>query len=77
MHFGFLDHQIGFKVGMHNTGFFADIQYADTLQINWLIINTDTYTCIFFPHTYLQRSSSCFCSGIYIQYYYAYFYCVI
>ncbi len=32
--------------------FFADIQYADTLQLFWPIIDTDTDICVyFFPHT--------------------------
>ncbi len=53
---------------------FAIVKYADILQLIRPIIDADTYICILFPHTLLQRSSSLFCSGIYIQYYDVYSY---
>ncbi len=38
------------RVGMHDIGFFADIQYADILQLIWLIIDTYImYMYIFSP----------------------------
>ncbi len=33
---------------MHDIGFFADIQYADILQLNWQIIDTDTDRYVYF-----------------------------
>ncbi len=35
-------------VGMHNIGFFADIRYADVLQLIWPIIDTDTNMYVYF-----------------------------
>ncbi len=43
---------------MYNIGVFANILYADTLELIWQIIDTN------FPHL-IQRSSSLFCSGSY------------
>ncbi len=57
---------------MQDTEFFANIRYANILQLMWLIIDTNMYV-YFFPHTKMQRSSSLLCGGIYIQYYYAYY----
>ncbi len=34
----------GHKPGMRDTGFFANIQYVDILQLIWPIINTNTNT---------------------------------
>ncbi len=33
---------------MHDTGFFADIWYADILQLTWLIFDTDIDIFVFF-----------------------------
>ncbi len=36
---------------MHDTGFYADIRFADSLQLIWPIIDTDTDTYVYFsPH---------------------------
>ncbi len=45
-------------LGMHDIGFFANIQY-DTLQLIWPEIDADTVMYVyFFPHNLLQRSSN-------------------
>ncbi len=50
-------------VGMHNFGFFVNIRYADVLNLIWPITDTGTDIYVYiFPHTWLQRSSSLFCS---------------
>ncbi len=58
-------------LGMQDIGFFAVIRYADHLQLILSIIDSDADIYVyFFPRTYLQKSSSLFCRGIYIQYCY-------
>ncbi len=59
------------QVQMHDTGSFVDIQYADISHLIWPITDTDIYMYIF-PHNSMQRLSSLLCSGVYIQYCYAY-----
>ncbi len=36
------------KLGMHDIGYFADIRYADILQLIWPTIDTDTDIYVYF-----------------------------
>lgn len=43
----------GIILGMHDIGFFPDIQYADIQQHIWPISDTDVDISTFFPHLVL------------------------
>ncbi len=55
------------KVGMHDIGIFANIQYANILQLIWPIIDTDTNVYVYFFPTPICRDHR---SGISVQFYY-------
>ncbi len=62
---------------MHDIGFFADIQYANILQLIWPVIDTNNDTYVKFSLTPNCRDHQVPSVVEFpIQYYYAYSYCV-
>ncbi len=55
--FAFTSLVVALKVGMHDNGFFANIQYADILQLIWPINNKPIYMYSFFPHLIAEIKS--------------------